>query len=204
MPIRPENRRRYPADWKTVIVPAIRARSGNRCEEPSCGVRNGSLGGRLPNGRWLPADPTGDDGLRLTWPAPGTYSWCSDGDRREPLRIIRIVLTVAHLDHDDLETRDLTRLRHWCQRCHNRYDARHRAAGIRARRRATAAAADLFIAEAVTPAAAGSPAAPVGIEEERPRLSARQSGANSHAGDQVAPSSPATPEPSLHAPTEAA
>ena len=142
MPIRPENKHRYPADWKTVIVPAVRERSGNVCEE--CGVKNYSLGGRLPGGRWMKAEPTGDNGLRLTWPDPGTYHWCSDGERREVLRIIRIVLTVAHLDHDDLETRDITRLRHWCQRCHNRYDAKMRAEGIKARRRANAADGDLF------------------------------------------------------------
>lgn len=37
-----------------------------------------------------------------------------------------VVLTVAHLDHTP-ETRDLTKLRHYCQGCHNRYDAPHRA-----------------------------------------------------------------------------
>lgn len=144
MPIRPENRGRYPAEWKTEIVPAIRARSGNRCEEVTCGVANYALGGRLPDGRFLPAAPSGTDGLRFTWPKPGEYGWCDDGERREVLRIIRIVLTVAHLDHDDLGTRDLTRLRHWCQRCHNRYDAKARRDGIRARQRAVAASGDLF------------------------------------------------------------
>jgi hypothetical protein len=32
MPVRPENRGRYPADWKTVIRPAVLARADNRCE----------------------------------------------------------------------------------------------------------------------------------------------------------------------------
>lgn len=149
MPIRAENRGRYPADWKSTIVPAVRERSGNRCETPECRVRNGELGGRLPDGTFLKAEPTGDNGLRLTWPAPGDYAWCRKGRRREILRVIRIVLTVAHLDHDDLETRDISRMRHWCQRCHNSYDAKARAAGIKARRRAAAAVGDLFKAEAV-------------------------------------------------------
>ena len=39
MPIRPENKHLYPKDWKTRIVPAVRERSGNRCE--LCGVPNG-------------------------------------------------------------------------------------------------------------------------------------------------------------------
>lgn len=40
MPIRPENRARYPANWKTEIRPAILARAGNKCE--GCGLENHS------------------------------------------------------------------------------------------------------------------------------------------------------------------
>lgn len=44
MPIRPENRARYPKDWK-VIADAIRARAGQRCEGspayPDCRAENG-------------------------------------------------------------------------------------------------------------------------------------------------------------------
>lgn len=141
-PIRAENRGRYPADWRTVIVPAVRERSGDLCE--GCGVLNHALGGRLRDGRFLPAQPKGTNGMRLDWPRPGEEAWCTDGVRAERLRIIRIVLTVAHLDHDDLETRDLTRLRHWCQRCHNTYDAKARAAGIKARARECNAISDLL------------------------------------------------------------
>ena len=32
MPIRPENRKRYPKNWRTEIVPAILERAGYRCE----------------------------------------------------------------------------------------------------------------------------------------------------------------------------
>lgn len=112
MPIRPENIGRYPKDWKTVIVPAVRARSDNRCEGspayPDCRAANGE-------------------------PHPVTGS--------------TVVLTVAHLEHDDLETSDIERMRHWCQRCHNTYDAKMRAAGIKARARLQCAAADLFDAD---------------------------------------------------------
>jgi hypothetical protein len=45
MPIRPENRALYPADWSTVIRPAILVRAGNCCEGspryPDCRARNG-------------------------------------------------------------------------------------------------------------------------------------------------------------------
>jgi hypothetical protein len=39
MPIRIENRGRYPADWKT-IRRAILGRAGNVCEMPGCGAVN--------------------------------------------------------------------------------------------------------------------------------------------------------------------
>ena len=44
MPIKPENRRRYPQNWKTEIRPAILERAGHRCEGspayPDCRVAN--------------------------------------------------------------------------------------------------------------------------------------------------------------------
>jgi len=39
----------------------------------------------------------------------------------------RVVLTVAHLDHNPATT-DPEKLRAMCQRCHNRYDVEHRKA----------------------------------------------------------------------------
>lgn len=41
-------------------------------------------------------------------------------------KMVRIVLTIAHLDHTP-ENCDPSNLRALCQRCHNRYDAKHRA-----------------------------------------------------------------------------
>jgi hypothetical protein len=48
-----------------------------------------------------------------------------------PITSARVVLTTAHLDHHPPNC-DPANLRAWCQRCHNRYDAAHRA-GTRAR-----------------------------------------------------------------------
>jgi len=53
---------------------------------------------------------------------------------RHPETGSRVVLTVAHLDHAP-ENCERANLRALCQLCHNRYDAKHRAAGRRARRR---------------------------------------------------------------------
>jgi hypothetical protein len=43
MPIRPENRHRYPADWKAVRA-AILQRAGHRCERPDCKATHRALG----------------------------------------------------------------------------------------------------------------------------------------------------------------
>ena len=46
--------------------------------------------------------------------------------RRHPITGAIVVLTVAHLDHDPRNC-DMGNLRDACQKCHNTYDAAHRA-----------------------------------------------------------------------------
>lgn len=121
MPIRPENRDRYPKNWKTEVVPRIRARSSNRCEcTGQCGRDHGltpeSAGARCPAWNYMPIDEIGGP---------------------------TIVLTVMHLNHQPEDCRD-ENLLHACQGCHNRYDAPMRRAGIQARARAQRASGDLF------------------------------------------------------------
>jgi 5-methylcytosine-specific restriction endonuclease McrA len=140
MTIRPENKQRYPKDWYAISV-RIRQRAGNRCEE--CGVENHALGGRTPEGGWLRAQPTGTDGMNLTWPRPGELAWCGGTFTAVLLRIVRIVLTVAHLNHTPEDCRD-ENLKAMCQRCHNRYDAAERRRGMRSRAHAARAAGDFF------------------------------------------------------------
>lgn len=115
MPIRPENRSRYPKDWATVIVPAVRARSGDKCEcAGQCGLVH--EGGRCNALNYLPHPSTGS----------------------------RVVLTVAHRHGVELESRDLDGMFHACQQCHNRYDAPMRRAGIQERARAALGIPDMF------------------------------------------------------------
>lgn len=89
---------KYPPNWKTEIRPRILARAGNCCEW--CGVHNRGTGRRIADGTWEPSHfgPS------------------------------RIVLTVAHLDHDP-ENHDVQddRLAALCQYCHLRYDAAEKA-----------------------------------------------------------------------------
>lgn len=124
MPIRPENKDRYPANWASEVRPAILERAKNEhghpcCEE--CGAPNRVLIERHPDG-----------------------SWCHtmEGFEGEP-NIVRIVLTIAHLNHQPEDCRP-ENLRAWCQRCHNRYDMPMRRAGIKERARAQRANGDLF------------------------------------------------------------
>jgi hypothetical protein len=108
VPIRAENRARYPAEWPIISL-WVRVCACWRCEW--CNAANGKL---------------------------------------HPVTGSRVVLTVAHLDHqpENVAPSNLAAL---CQRCHNRYDAVTRAAGVAARRRAALAVDDLFSASWTTP-----------------------------------------------------
>lgn len=144
MPISAEKMKLYPggsiksAEWQE-IRERVRARAGNRCEK--CGVENHSLGGRLNSGKFLKAQPKGDNGLRLVWPKPGEEWWCGDGEPIK-LRIIKIVCTVAHFDNHLTDHSD-DNLRFWCQQCHLRHDARQHAESARLTRRRKASQVDI-------------------------------------------------------------
>lgn len=121
MPIRPENVARYPKNWKSEVVPRIRARSGNRCEcTGQCGIGH----------TIQPMDAETD------------RCWAMNGEPH-PITGSKVVLTVMHLDHQPENNAD-ENLLHACQGCHNRYDAPMRRAGIKERARAAKAAGDLF------------------------------------------------------------
>lgn len=140
MPIKPENRARYPANWSTEIVPRIRARDGHRCK--FCGVRNHAWGFRQQGG-----DHAGefiDGGMTADEAADALYQFLGEGSGN---RLIRIVCTVAHLVDMNPEACDDGNLALLCQRCHNRHDQPHRqanAARTRDAKRLAALPADLF------------------------------------------------------------
>lgn len=125
MPIKPENKGKYPPNWKSEIRPAILERAENKCE--FCGVVNHAIGARDGGGVWHDENSihsmNNNDGWAL-WP---------DGFPA----MVKIVLTIAHLDHDPTNN-DPANLRALCQLCHNRYDVAHRqanrAATVKAKR----------------------------------------------------------------------
>ena len=70
--------------------------------------------------------------------------WCgAENGKPHPITGSKVVLTVAHLDHTP-ENCDDDNLAALCQKCHNGYDAKERARGIRERARAAAAISDMF------------------------------------------------------------
>lgn len=112
----PIDYRRYPSNWKSEIVPAVLARANNCCEFEGCKFSNGQLvyRGRLHSGRneWfetLEAARLICD-YYLVWIVP-----------------IKVVLTIAHLDHDETNHAvKLDRLAAMCQLHHLRYDAKEK------------------------------------------------------------------------------
>ena len=102
MPIKPENKKRYPDNWPQIRA-EVALRSGNKCE------------------------------------GSPRYPYCREA-QGTPHRATGsiVVLTVAHLDHmpenndgyqlfGEILILARSNLRHWCQRCHCTYDAKHRA-----------------------------------------------------------------------------
>lgn len=110
MPIRLENRHRYPKDWPGISARIRFERAGCRCEcVGECG--RGTHEGRCPN--------------RHNAPAYGTGS--------------TVILTVAHLNHIPEDSRD-DNLRAMCQGCHLHYDRDHHAQTAQRTRTAALAA----------------------------------------------------------------
>lgn len=123
MPIKPENKNRYPKDWKEISIRIRFDRAKNKCEV--CGISN----------YMVQRFNVVDESFQIShynWNGEDTYAearrhcdhindWCADGEGKWSV----VVLTVAHLDHNPENCAD-DNLKAMCQRCHNRYDRQHR------------------------------------------------------------------------------
>jgi hypothetical protein len=101
MPIRKENRNRYPPEWPVISWYIRFVRAGSRCEcRGVCGRPGSHLDaiGRCPNVHGQPRNGTGSP----------------------------VVLTTAHLDHTP-ENCHPANLRAMCEGCHLHYDRDHHA-----------------------------------------------------------------------------
>jgi hypothetical protein len=118
MPISPQNRKLYPPDWKAISERIRFERAKGQCE--CCGVWHGESGCRDVLGEFITSEEH----------AAGAGLF----DSNNPLpKLIKIVLTVAHLNHDPTDNRD-ENLKAMCQKCHNDYDRAHRQANARVTR----------------------------------------------------------------------
>ena len=131
MPIKPENMGRYPGgsitspQWRAIREEVLE-RAGHRCEQ--CGAPNGATVLRVKGpdfAHWI--DPeTGVVRDADTGEHRGTLAWSSF-----PMgRYCRIVLTIAHLDHDPTNNGvpgNRPNLKALCQREHLFHDREHHA-----------------------------------------------------------------------------
>lgn len=99
----PIDYKKYPPNWKTEIRPAILQRANNRCEV--CGLLNGSI--------------------VLSQKINGKTVWLNpEGVMNTSAKKVKVVLTIAHLDHDELNHNvSLDRLKALCQLHHLQYDS---------------------------------------------------------------------------------
>jgi len=105
----PIDYKKYPPNWKTEIRPRILERAKNRCE--CCGLKNYSVVNSFKrNGITLWKDSTFSDWIKTDSP-----------------KQVRVIITIAHLDHDETN-QDVSddRLKAMCQLCHLRYDAKEK------------------------------------------------------------------------------
>lgn len=140
MPIKPENRDKYPDDWPE-IRKRILEREGHACK--FCRAPNHTKIVRLGGtGLWAPAPlhaPVGLSAFAAEVANHADWSECWRDERGEwraastvvglPARyqpfVTEVVLTVAHLDNDLVDHSDAN-LAALCQRCHLTHDARAR------------------------------------------------------------------------------
>lgn len=118
----PINYKQYPYNWRTVIIPQIRERSGNVCE--SCGRKNGEV--------YISSMIKKRKGMRVVY----RREWFSYSDYvpGSKFKQVTCILTVAHKNHDSTNPKPrLEDLIHECQLCHLRRDsymkARRKACG---------------------------------------------------------------------------
>lgn len=124
MPIKPENKAAYPADWDA-ISRAAKERAGWKCQHEGCTASQYSVG-RWIGDEWKPhADYASTYAHARQMAAEYSFFLFGDGlpPKGEP-RVIVIVLTTAHLDHNPASCAP-ENLAALCQRHHLAYDQQH-------------------------------------------------------------------------------
>lgn len=170
MPIKPENRARYPKDWSAISL-AARERANWRCQHAGCRALQYAVGhweqapalamrpefGAAPQRvwRWVPSHGNGPcdaAGIGRSWPDLQRWTHAEarefaaavwESNPLEPRPIV-IVLTVAHLNHEPEDCRP-DNLAAMCQRHHLAYDVEHHRETAQATRQARSGNLELFV-----------------------------------------------------------
>ena len=125
----PIDYKKYHPEWKTRIRPDILERAGHKCE--FCKAKNHELYIRgVFDGCECYQDMDGfiyasTDGMYLGGAYIGEVADYTSKDTS-----VKIVLTVAHLDHD-INNNSYDNLKALCQKCHLNYDKAHHATNSR-------------------------------------------------------------------------
>ncbi len=162
MPIKPENRARYPADWPAISL-AAKERARWRCQHRGCTAKQYSVGRWICFGggpqEWRPIEGNlpkrtaqdreffmageGRDAAGEPWTYGQARAFIDRWAWADGERPLVIVLTVAHLNHQPEDCRP-ENLAAMCQRHHLAYDHEHHRANAWATRRAKAGTMELF------------------------------------------------------------
>lgn len=122
MPIKPENRSRYPKNW-TEIRQSILKRAQLKCE--FCGVHQYAVGYRDHTGQFVYARGSAYyDQMQYAVDHKTANQAKETLNESGVQKHVVIVLTIAHLDHTP-ENNDHSNLRALCQKCHTDYDKPH-------------------------------------------------------------------------------
>ena len=162
MPIRPENRARYPKEWSARSL-AARERARWRCQHAYCTATQYSVGRWAcwaggPH-EWRPIEGNtpattkqdreffmageGRDAAGNSWTYGRARAFIDRFSWEEDSKPLVIVLTTAHLNHEPEDCRP-ENLAAMCQRHHLAYDAQHHKETAYATRKRAKATADLF------------------------------------------------------------
>jgi len=114
--------KQYHPEWKTKIRPDILERDGNCCK--FCKVPNKIF---VCRGKWGDIEVWQNDDGQIYNATNGEYigdSYVGDVWKGKERRLTKIVLTIAHLDHDKTNN-DYDNLAALCQKCHLGIDLKH-------------------------------------------------------------------------------
>jgi hypothetical protein len=134
---------KYPPNWKTEIRPRILARADNKCEQEGCGAANNLWGYHDKEGKFWSSQMIHDELEK------GVDVFHEDGILGHiPLerRAVKIVLTIAHLDHD-ITNNDDSNLKALCQRHHLALDKQQHTKNARETNRKKKGLQNLFNAQ---------------------------------------------------------